>query len=153
MCENLLVLNIFYNINYPLLTKLKDKMNRKINMADIASTTKYDLHTRLESMPKGNSLCHGDFNPSNIIISEDNKPYIIDWSHATQGNPCADAASTYYSGYQVTLQVRKSILIYMLKKEMLLKKTFKNGCQSLLLLNQLRVTKKKESSYFLGLML
>ena len=29
----------------PLLTKLKDKMNRKINMADIASTTKYDLLT------------------------------------------------------------------------------------------------------------
>lgn len=79
----------------PLLTKLKDKMNRKINMADITATTKYDLHTRLESMPKGNSLCHGDFNPSNIIISEDNKPYIIDWSHATQGNPCADAARTY----------------------------------------------------------
>ena len=138
----------------PLLTKLKDKMNRKINMADIASTTKYDLHTRLESMPKGNSLCHGDFNPSNIIISEDNKPYIIDWSHATKViHVLMPQELTYYSGYQVTLQVRKSILIYMLKKEMLLKKTFKNGCQSLLLLNQLRVTKKKESSYFLGLML
>ncbi len=78
-----------------LLTKLKDKMNRKINLADINATTKYDLHTRLESMPKGNSLCHGDFNPSNIIISEDGKAYIIDWSHATQGNPCADVARTY----------------------------------------------------------
>ena len=79
----------------PLLTKLKDKMDRKINLADISATTKYDLHTRLESMPKGNSLCHGDFNPSNIIISNDGKAYIIDWSHATQGNPCADAARTY----------------------------------------------------------
>ena len=79
----------------PLLTKLKDKMDRKINLADISVTTRYDLHTRLESMPKGNSLCHGDFNPSNIIISNDGKAYIIDWSHATQGNPCADAARTY----------------------------------------------------------
>lgn len=79
----------------PLLTKLKDKMDRKINLADISATTRYDLHTRLESMPKGNSLCHGDFNPSNIIMSEDGKAYIIDWSHATQGNPCADAARTY----------------------------------------------------------
>lgn len=79
----------------PLLTKLKDKMDRKINLADISATTRYDLHTRLESMPKGNSLCHGDFNPSNVIISEDGKAYIIDWSHATQGNPCADAARTY----------------------------------------------------------
>lgn len=79
----------------PLLTKLKDKMNRKINLADINATTKYDLHTRLESMPKGNALCHGDFNPSNVIIADDGKAYIIDWSHATQGNPCADAARTY----------------------------------------------------------
>ena len=29
----------------PLLTKLKDKMNRKINLADINPTTKYYLHT------------------------------------------------------------------------------------------------------------
>lgn len=78
-----------------LLTKLKDKMNRKINLANVSATTKYDLHTRLESMPKGNALCHGDFNPSNVIIAEDGKAYIIDWSHATQGNPCADAARTY----------------------------------------------------------
>lgn len=83
----------------PLLTKLKDKMNRKIKLADINSTTKYDLHTRLEGMPKGNGLCHGDFNPSNIIIGEDHKAYIIDWSHATQGNPCADIARTYLLFY------------------------------------------------------
>ena len=30
-------------------------------------------------------VCHGDYNPSNIIMSE-NGPYILDWSHATQGN-------------------------------------------------------------------
>lgn len=83
----------------PLLTKLQDKMNRKIKLADINPTTKYDLHTRLESMPKENGLCHGDFNPSNIIIGEDHKAYIIDWSHATQGNPCADIARTYLLFY------------------------------------------------------
>ena len=51
--------------------------------------------TRLESMPKHNKVCHGDFNPSNIIITDDGTPYIIDWSHATQGNASADAARTY----------------------------------------------------------
>lgn len=79
----------------PLLNKLKDKMNRKISAADLNATTRYELHTRLEGMPKHNKVCHGDFNPSNIIISEDNKPYIIDWSHVTQGNASADAARTY----------------------------------------------------------
>ena len=79
----------------PMLGKLKDKMNRKISQADLDATTRYDLHTRLEGMPKHNKVCHGDFWPSNIIIAEDGTPYILDWSHATQGNASADAARTY----------------------------------------------------------
>ncbi len=79
----------------PLLNKLKDKMNRKINEADIDATTRYELHTRLEGMPKHKKVCHGDFNPSNIIVTPEGKPYIIDWSHATQGNASADVARTY----------------------------------------------------------
>ena len=79
----------------PMLNKLKDKMNRKISQSDLDATTRYDLHTRLEGMPKHNKVCHGDFNPSNIIITEDGTPYILDWSHATQGNASADAARTY----------------------------------------------------------
>lgn len=79
----------------PLLNKLADKMNRKISEVDLDATTRYDLHTRLNSMPKHNKVCHGDFNPSNIIISKDGTPYILDWSHATQGNASADAARTY----------------------------------------------------------
>ena len=53
------------------------------------------LHTRLESMPKHNKVCHGDFNPSNIIIDNEGNAHIIDWSHVTQGNGAADAARTY----------------------------------------------------------
>ena len=79
----------------PLLTKLKDKMNRKISLADLDETTRYELHTRLEGMPKHNKVCHGDFNPSNIIITESGIPYIIDWAHVTQGNASADVARTY----------------------------------------------------------
>ncbi|MBO5945973.1 MAG: phosphotransferase [Clostridia bacterium] len=79
----------------PLLNKLKDKMSRKIAECDLDATTRYDLHTRLEGMPKHNKVCHGDFNPSNIIITEDGTPYVIDWSHATQGNASADVARTY----------------------------------------------------------
>lgn len=79
----------------PLLNKLKDKMKRKISEADLDATTRYELHTRLEGMPKHDKVCHGDFNPSNIIIKKDGTPYIIDWSHATQGNASADVARTY----------------------------------------------------------
>ena len=77
------------------LNKLKDKMNGKISQSSLDATTRYELHTRLEGMPKHKKVCHGDFNPSNVIITEDGTPYIIDWSHATQGNASADAARTY----------------------------------------------------------
>ena len=79
----------------PLLNKLKDKMSRKIAATELDATTRYDLHTRLEGMPKHNKVCHGDFNPSNIVITEDGTPYILDWAHATQGNASADVARTY----------------------------------------------------------
>ena len=79
----------------PLLNKLKDKMNRKINATTLDATTRYELHTRLEGMPKHTKVCHGDLNPSKIIITADGTPYIIDWAHATQGNASADVARTF----------------------------------------------------------
>ncbi|MGN0678557.1 MAG: phosphotransferase family protein [Oscillospiraceae bacterium] len=83
------------SLTCPMLNKLKDKMNRKINEADLDATVRYELHTRLESMPKHTKVCHGDFCPANIIVKDDGTPYIIDWAHATQGNAAADAARTY----------------------------------------------------------
>lgn len=79
----------------PMLGKLKDKMNRKISATTLDATTRYELHTRLEGMPKNTRLCHGDFNPTNIIITPKGEPYVIDWAHATQGNGSADAARTF----------------------------------------------------------
>ena len=84
-----------HNKKCPLLTKLKDKMHRKISSTNIDATTRYELHTRLEGMPKHNKVCHGDLWPSNIIITEDGTPFVIDWAHATQGNASEDVARTY----------------------------------------------------------
>ena len=80
----------------PLLNKLKDKLSRQINgLKDLDATTRYELLTRLESMPKHNKVCHGDFNPSNVIVGKNGKMTVVDWAHATQGNASADAAMTY----------------------------------------------------------
>ncbi|WP_167956953.1 phosphotransferase [Anaerosporobacter faecicola] len=79
----------------PLLNKLKDKMVRQINSLDcIDNVKKYDLLTRLDGMPKHIKVCHGDFNPRNIIVAKD-KWYVLDWVHASQGNASADVARTY----------------------------------------------------------
>lgn len=95
-------LNLFVSVQMtihtmrsPLLPRLRDKMFRKISLADLDPSTQYDLHTRLESMPRHNKVCHGDFNPSNLIITPEGTSYILDWSHATQGNASADVARTY----------------------------------------------------------
>lgn len=80
----------------PNLIKLKDKMRDKISAARaIDATTRYELHTWLEGMPKHNKVCHGDLQPDDIVITNDGTPYILDWAHATQGNASADAARSY----------------------------------------------------------
>lgn len=80
----------------PLLNKLKDKLARQINsLKELDATARYELMTRLESMPKHNKVCHGDYNPSNVIVAEDGSMSVVDWAHATQGNASADTAMTY----------------------------------------------------------
>ena len=79
----------------PLLGHLRDKMHAKISASSYPASVRYDLHVRLDGLPRHTKLCHGDFQPSNIIITKEGTPYIIDWSHATQGNGSADAARTY----------------------------------------------------------
>ncbi len=79
----------------PLLNRMKEKYRRKINSAEVNENTKYDLLQRLEGMRSDLSLCHGDYNPSNVIIEDDGTSYVIDWAHVTMGNSAADAARTY----------------------------------------------------------
>ena len=78
------------------LNRIKDKYKRLINEADnISGDARYELLQRLDGMKNNTKLCHGDFNPSNIIIKENGEYYILDWSHVTQGNASADVARTY----------------------------------------------------------
>lgn len=80
----------------PLLNKIKDKFNRKLSDTTlIDDNTKYELLQRLDGMKNHTCLCHGDFNPSNIIITEKGEHYIIDWAHVTRGNAAADCARTF----------------------------------------------------------
>lgn len=79
----------------PNLGKLKDFLSRRIESLDcIDDIKKYELLTRLGSMPKHKKLCHGNFTPMNIIF-KDNKYYILDWVKASQGNASADVGNTY----------------------------------------------------------
>lgn len=94
----------------PLLNKLKDKMIRKITATGLDATVRYELNTRLQGMPTHTKVCHGDFNPSNIIIDDSGKAAIVDWAHATQGNASADTANTYL---YFSLQNEEAAKLYM----------------------------------------
>lgn len=79
----------------PMLSRIKDKMNRKILSTDLDPVTRYELLIRLEGLPTHDKVCHGDICPSNVIVTPEGKVYVLDWSHATQGNASADIARTY----------------------------------------------------------
>lgn len=96
-------LNIFVDLQMEIFSKrvllinrMKDKYKNRISSSDLfEDNIKYDLLQRLEGMKNHTKLCHGDFVPSNIIVTTNNEYYIIDWSHVTQGNASGDVASTY----------------------------------------------------------
>lgn len=84
-------------VKCPSLNLLTNKLHERISSTRdyIEATTRYELHMRLNSMPKHTKLCHCDMNPTNIIIDKDGNYHIVDWAHACQGNASADVAMTY----------------------------------------------------------
>lgn len=79
----------------PMLNKLVDKMQNKISATTLNATARYELHMRLSAIPRQERICHGDFNPSNVICGTNGTDYVIDWAHVTRGAAEADVARTY----------------------------------------------------------
>lgn len=88
------------------------RLQRKIQEAGaIHVLTRTALLNALESMPDSDKVCHGDFHPANILISE-NDATIIDWIDASSGNPLADVARTsvILLGALATKQIRSPLV-------------------------------------------
>ena len=77
-----------------IMNRLHDKLSDKIMKSKLDAITRYDFCRKIIEMPTRTKICHGDFTPANITIAEDGAAYIIDWSHAAQGNASADLART-----------------------------------------------------------
>lgn len=54
----------------------------------------YQLHSKLQTdfanLKKERVLSHGDFNPRNILVTENKRIYVIDWSQASLDHPFLD---------------------------------------------------------------
>ena len=49
----------------------------------------------LAELPEGETICHGDFHPENVLLTNGG-PIIIDWDSATRGHPLGDVACTSF---------------------------------------------------------
>lgn len=67
-------------------------LRRKIQEAKVLTSDLREAALRmLEELPQGYQLCHGDFHPGNVMMTE-RGAVVIDWIDATRGNPLADVA-------------------------------------------------------------
>jgi aminoglycoside phosphotransferase (APT) family kinase protein len=76
------------------LPSLRDLVRRKIDIAaDLPAELADFALKKLDALPDGDRLCHGDFHPGNVLLGRDG-PAVIDWTDATRGDPAADLART-----------------------------------------------------------
>lgn len=68
--------------------------NRIVTSNDIFGDKTEPLLSLLDSIPKEKQLCHGDYQPLNII-GDEKKYVVIDWNGACCGSPVLDAAWSY----------------------------------------------------------
>jgi thiamine kinase len=72
----------------------REQLTRLINEASAASEAiRAQALQRLDQLPDGNALCHGDYHPDNVLMTRGG-PVIIDWGSASSGHPLADVART-----------------------------------------------------------
>ena len=76
----------------PTLPSQVEKLRTRIARIDLLDgPMKASLVARLEDLADGDTACHGDFHPRNIIIANEG-PVVIDWNDAGRGHPSVDVA-------------------------------------------------------------
>ncbi|GIV64072.1 MAG: aminoglycoside phosphotransferase family protein [Chloroflexota bacterium] len=76
------------------LPRQRQRLLNKIHQAEsLPPQLRAKVLARLNNLPEGDCLCHGDFHPANILVGEE-QAIVIDWVDATLGNPLADVART-----------------------------------------------------------
>jgi uncharacterized protein (TIGR02172 family) len=80
--------------NVPGLPSQREQLARFISEASAASATiQAQALEQLERLPDDHILCHGDYHPDNVLMTQTG-PVIIDWGGASSGHPLADVART-----------------------------------------------------------
>lgn len=92
------------------LESMTEKLTRQIGQAKALSVNRRaQLLGRLNVLPTGDRLCHGDFHVYNLIKAKD-RIVIIDWADASIGNPHADVYRTFLLYAQVSTELADGYL-------------------------------------------
>jgi hypothetical protein len=76
------------------LPSYKDRLGNDIrNTGHFGQGLQDRVLKRLEVLPDGENVCHGDFHPGNVILTKAG-PIVIDWMTACSGSPWTDVART-----------------------------------------------------------
>ena len=83
-----------HQVKVPDLPTLKDKIRHDISNVPLLSQNEKELLlNQVDQLPDHQNLCHFDFHPGQIILTETG-PVIVDWITACQGDPAGDIART-----------------------------------------------------------
>ena len=78
----------------------------------VDESVKLKAAEQLATLPDGDSFCHGDFHPGNIMMARGN-PVIIDWEGGTSAHPASDVAKTVVliqSGVPLERGIRRVVI-------------------------------------------
>jgi uncharacterized protein (TIGR02172 family) len=83
-----------HEVTTDVLPSVKERLGEEIQrVGSLPESAKQAVLAGLEALPDGYALCHGDFQPENVLFT-DQGPVIIDWLDARRGDPAADVART-----------------------------------------------------------
>lgn len=68
-------------------------LRESVARARISDGARAAALARLERLPRGDALCHGDLHPENVLVTRDDWR-VVDWQKAVAGHPAADVART-----------------------------------------------------------
>lgn len=80
----------------PRMIRLADVLPGVLGQEELSPAVRERLRAVAATLPPQSAICHGDFRPSNILLSVEGKPYIIDCPLLFSGPPALDVAITYH---------------------------------------------------------
>lgn len=97
-------------VNIDEMEPMRERLERQIkSVHTLDESKKKNILQKLDSIVFDSRLCHGDFHPFNLILSNDNVK-IIDWIDASSGDIRADVFRTYLLYAQASVELAEMYL-------------------------------------------